>query len=199
MFGQLVRVAPCANCGGRGRVVTDPCPTCKGEGRERVQREITLEIPPGVDTDDYLTLRGQGNVGPRGGPRGDLLAVIDVKSDERFQRRGADLVYDLPISFSQAALGTTLEIPTVTRDVKVETPPGVQTGHVIRLRGKGLPQLRGDGRGDLLVRVAVMTPTELSAEQRELFEQLSEVESPPTPQTDGAAGFWQKVKDAFSV
>ena len=198
LFGQFVRVAPCRNCNGEGRVIEQPCKNCRGEGRERTEKSYELEIPPGVDTDDYLTLRGQGNVGPRGGPRGDILAVIEVEPDKRFTRRGADLIYDLPLSFSQAALGTTMEIPTVSQKTRVRIEPGVQTGTVLQLRGKGLPQLRGGGTGDLLIRIAVVTPRDLSAEQKELFEQLAEVESPPNAEEDGK-GFWQKVRDAFSV
>ncbi len=196
LFGQFVRVAPCSTCRGEGKVIRDPCPECDGEGRQRLEKTIELEIPPGVDTDDYLTLRGQGNIGPRGGPRGDVLVVVEVQPDERFQRRGADLVYDLPLTFSRAALGTTVEIPTVSKSTKVKIPSGMQTGHVIRLRGKGLPRLRGGGRGDVLVRLAVMTPKRLTAEQRKLFEKLAESEKQPVQ--DGAR-FWQKVREAFSL
>jgi molecular chaperone DnaJ len=196
LFGQFVRIGPCSACGGEGRMVSDPCPTCNGEGRQRLERAFELEIPPGVDTDDYLTLRGQGNVGPRAGSRGDLLAVIEVEPDSRFARRGADLIHDLPITFSQAAIGATIEIPTVTNSVKVNVPPGVQTGHVIQLRGKGLPHLRRGGTGDLIVRVVVVTPRNLTPEQREVFEALAEIEGPADPGEDGS-GFWQKVKEAF--
>ncbi len=177
-------------------MISDPCPTCNGDGRTRVERSLELEIPPGVDTDDYLTLRGQGNVGPRGGPRGDLLAVIQVEADERFTRRGADLIYDLPVTFSQAAMGATIEVPTLGKGAKVKVPAGVQTGHVIQLRGKGLPHLRRGGTGDLFVRVVVVTPRELTPEQRELFEALAEIEAPAEPGEDGV-GFWQKLKEAL--
>lgn len=196
LFGQFVRVGPCPACGGEGRVITDPCSACSGEGRRRLEKSYELEIPPGVATDDYLTLRGQGNVGPRGGPPGDLLAVVEVEPDPRFTRRGADLIHDLPVTFSQAAMGVTLEIPTVDKKVKVKIPAGVQTGHVIQLRGKGLPHLRRGGHGDLYVRVAVVTPRELTPEQRRLFEALAKVEKPVSAGEDGA-GLWQKVKDAL--
>jgi molecular chaperone DnaJ len=196
LFGQFVRVGPCSACGGAGRIISDPCPACSGEGRKRIEKSLDLEIPPGVDTGDYLTLRGQGNVGPRGGPPGDLLAVMAVEADPRFTRRAADLVYDLPVTFSQAAMGATIEVPTAGKDVKVKVPAGVQTGHVIQLRGKGLPYLRRGGNGDLYVRVQVVTPQNLTSEQRRLFETLAEVESPAEPSEDGA-GFWQKVKEAF--
>jgi molecular chaperone DnaJ len=196
LFGQFVRVGPCSACGGEGRVIRDPCPECSGEGRRRRERTIELDIPPGVDTDDYLTLRGQGHAGPRGGPPGDLLAVIEVEPDPQFVRRGADLIYDLPVSFSQAAMGATVEVPTVDKKVKVKIPAGVQTGHVIQLRGKGLPHLRRGGHGDLYVRIVVVTPRKLTPEQRKVFEALAEVESPADASEDGA-GFWQKVRNAF--
>ncbi|UCF18971.1 MAG: molecular chaperone DnaJ [Gemmatimonadota bacterium] len=197
LFGQFMRVGTCSACGGEGQVITDACSNCQGEGRRRVEKSFDLDIPAGVDTDDYLTLRGRGNVGRRGGPPGDLLAVIEVEPDRRFQRRGADLVHDLPVTFSQAAMGATIEVPTVGNSVKVKVPAGVQTGHVIQLRGKGLPHLRRGGRGDLFVRVIVVTPGELTAEQRMLFEELAKIESPAKPEEDGA-GFWQKIKEAFS-
>lgn len=196
LFGQFVRVGPCSVCGGEGRVVNDPCRGCSGEGRKRLEKSFELDIPAGVDNDDYLTLRGQGNVGRRGGPPGDLLAVVTLEPDPRFTRRGADLIYDLPITFSRAAMGATIDVPTVTVHVKVKIPAGVQTGHVIHLRGKGLPHLRRGGSGDLFVRVVVVTPRDLTPEQRKLFEALAEVESPAEPGEDGA-GFWQKVKEAF--
>ena len=196
LFGQFVRVGACAACGGEGSMITDPCSNCQGEGRRKSEKAFELDIPAGVDNDDYLTLRGQGNVGRRGGPPGDLLAVIEVEPDRRFARRGADLVYDLPVTFSQAAIGATIEIPTVAKNVKVKVPGGVQTGHIIQLRGKGLPHLRRGGTGDLIVRVIVVTPTDLTPEQREVFESLAKIESPARPEEDGA-GFWQRVKEAF--
>lgn len=196
LFGQFVRVGPCSACGGEGRLIGDPCPACSGEGRVRQEKSVELEIPPGVDSGDYLTLRGQGNVGPRGGAAGDLLAVMAVEPDPRFTRRGADIVYDLPVTFSQAAMGATLEIPTVTKQVKVKVPAGVQTGHVVQLRGKGLPHLRRGGTGDLYVRIQVVTPQNLTSEQRKLFEALAEIETPAHPSEDGV-GFWQKVKEAL--
>ena len=163
-----------------------------------MEKTYELEVPAGVDTDDYLTLRGQGNVGPRGGRRGDILAVIEVEPDERFIRRGADLIYDLPLSFSQAALGTTIEVPTIKQKAKLKIEPGVQTGTVLQLKGKGLPQLRGGGIGDVLIRIAVVTPRKLTPEQRELLQKLSKLEAPASLKEDGA-GFWQKVRDGFSV
>ena len=197
LFGQFVRVAPCAVCGGEGKIVSDPCPACKGDGRTEQEKSLEIDIPPGVDSDDYLTVRGHGNVGPRGGPAGDLIAVIQVEPGFAFTRRGADLIFDLPVSFSQAAMGATVDVPTAVNAVKVKIPAGVQTGHIIRLRGKGLPHLRRGGTGDLIVRVAVLTPQKITPEQRKLFEQLAELEGPARSSEDGA-GFWQRLKDAFT-
>jgi molecular chaperone DnaJ len=196
LFGQFVRVGACTHCGGEGRIIKDACPNCSGEGRRKQDKAFELDIPAGVDNDDYLTLRTQGNVGVRGGPPGDLVAVVSVEADPRFTRRGPDLIYDLPVTFSQAAIGATVDVPTVGDELRVKVPAGVQTGHVVHLRGKGLPHLRRGGKGDLFVRVIVVTPQELTSEQRQIFESLAEVESPARPTEDGA-GFWQKVKEAF--
>ncbi|HSG81518.1 MAG TPA: molecular chaperone DnaJ [Gemmatimonadota bacterium] len=196
LFGQFVRVGPCSNCGGEGRVITDPCTKCNGEGRVKQEKSFEIEIPPGVATDDYLTLRGQGNVGPRRGPPGDLLAVVEVEPDSRFARRGADLIHDLSVTFSQAAIGASVEVPTVGKPAKVKIPAGVQTGHVIQLRGKGLPHLRRGGSGDLYVRIVVVTPQKLTDEQRALFQQLATIESPAQASEDGV-GFWQMIKEAL--
>jgi molecular chaperone DnaJ len=194
-----VSVSPCPTCHGEGREVRDPCTNCAGRGLEQKERTIEVEVPAGVSSGDYLTLRGQGHAAPNNGARGDILVVMDVQDDERFSRDGPNLLYELGITFSQAALGADLEVPTVTGNTRVEVPPGTQSGHVIRLRGKGLPQLQGGGRGDLLVRVTVWTPTRLSAEQEKVFRALAEVETekPQTAARGGDGGFWSRVKEAF--
>lgn len=197
IFGQFVSVSPCRNCGGTGQVVQDRCGTCRGEGRVTRERKIKVKIPAGVNTGNYLTLRGQGNAGLRGGPAGDLIVLIEVAEDENFERHGEDVLYDLPISFSQAALGTELEIPTIEGKALLTIPAGVQTGKILRMRGKGLPHLNSQGRGDQLVRITVWTPTNLSARERELFKELSSVES-QSPPTAGR-GFWNRMKEAFGA
>jgi molecular chaperone DnaJ len=194
-FGQLVRVRPCPDCDGEGQRIDDPCSTCGGEGRVRREQTVTVDVPAGVDSGDYMTLAGRGNVGPQAGPRGDIVLVFEVEPDPRFERHGADLVYDLPVSFSQAALGARVEVPTPYGPETVKVPAGVETGHVIRLRGRGLPRLRGEGRGDLLVRVNVWTPQRLTPEQRKLFERLAQLEGPP-PSGDGQR-FWERVRRAI--
>lgn len=198
MLGQFVSVRPCPACGGAGETIASPCETCSGEGRRRVERTIELEIPAGVSTDDYLKLSGRGNAGASGGPRGDILVLVEVEPDPRFERHGDDLVTNLAVTVSQAALGDEIDVATIidgTARLKVHA--GVQSGQALRLRGKGMPKLRDTGRGDQIVRVLVWTPTKLSKQERELFEQLREVETPaPEPDVE-ESGFWERVKRAF--
>jgi molecular chaperone DnaJ len=141
VFGQFVSTSTCPSCAGEGTRITDPCTACQGEGRQRAERTIEVEVPAGVTSDNYLTLRGQGNVGPRGGPRGDVLVILEVEEDRRFVRDGDDLIHLLPLSFSQAALGAEIEVPTVSGSERILAPAGVQSGDVITLRGRGLPRL----------------------------------------------------------
>jgi molecular chaperone DnaJ len=196
MFGQFVSVSPCPTCGGDGMVVLEPCDVCRGEGRVRGERTVTVEIPPGVSSNNYLTLRGQGAVGPRNGPNGDLLVMLDIKEDDRFERQGNDLVFGLPLSFSQAALGGEFQVPTPYGEERVRVPPGTQTSTVLRLKGKGLPALGQSGTGDLLIRVHVWTPERLTAEQEQLFRELAKHEGEPPRR---APGFWSKLKEALGA
>lgn len=200
-MGQMVSVQPCRRCSGDGRIIDDPCPTCHGDGRTRSEQELEVEVPPGVTSENYITLRGRGHAGPQGGPRGDLIVLLEVEQDERFVRDGANILYELPVNFSQAALGDDLEVPTVDGSARVNIPAGVQSGVLLRLRGQGLPELNGGGRrGDLLVRILVYTPQKLSAELREHFEQLREIEAPAPDKVDGGQkGFWSRVKEAFTA
>ncbi|MFQ5536759.1 MAG: molecular chaperone DnaJ [Gemmatimonadota bacterium] len=200
VFGQFVSVQPCRTCGGEGRVIEQPCDTCRGEGRVRVEREVEVEVPAGVTSENFLTLRGQGSVGPRGGPRGDLVVLLEVQEDPRFVREGADLILELPITYTQAALGDEVEVPTVDGSAKVTIPAGIQSGEMLRLRGMGLPELHGHGRGDQFVRVIVWVPDELTPEQMEVMERLREVESPAPERIEREArkGFWSRVKEVFS-
>jgi molecular chaperone DnaJ len=198
-LGQLVSVMPCSDCGGEGQRIEKACEQCGGRGVERIAREVEVTVPPGVSSGDYLTMRGQGHAGARGGPRGDVLVVLDVEDDPRFLRDGADLVYDLPITFSQAALGAEIEVPTIGSVARVKIAAGTQSGQLLRLRGRGLPHLQGGGRGDLIIRVAVWTPTELTAQQESLLRQLAKVEA-PAERVDGGRdrGFWSRVKEALT-
>ncbi|HET9581470.1 MAG TPA: molecular chaperone DnaJ [Gemmatimonadota bacterium] len=197
IFGQFVSIQPCPACHGEGTVVSDPCPECRGEGRTRAERRIKVRIPPGVDTGNFLTLRGEGNAGPRGGPPGDLLVVIEVKPHERFIRQGDDVVLELSISFPQAALGAEIEVPTLHGSATLEVPPGTQNDAVLKLEEKGLPLIDSDRRGDQLVRVRVWVPKRLTAEERARLENLRESENLAPPGEEG--GFWRKVKEAFTA
>ena len=200
VFGQFVSVQPCSTCGGEGRVIEKPCTVCKGDGRVRSEREIEVEVPPGVTSENFLTLRGQGSVGPRSGPRGDLVVLLEVQEDERFTRNGSDLLHELPVTFAQAALGAEVEVPTIEGSARVTVPAGVQSGELLRLRGLGLPELNGTVRGDQLVRVLVWTPDDLTSEQERALEALRAVESPAPAKISRRAhkGFWSKVKEAFT-
>jgi molecular chaperone DnaJ len=201
VFGQFVSATVCPTCRGEGQEIRNPCSVCHGDGRTRAERTFDVEIPAGVSTGNYITLRGQGNIGPRGGPRGDIQVVLEVEEDARFLRDGDDVIVELPLSFSQAALGAQVEVPTVLGTESLRIAAGAQSGQVITLRGKGLPHLGGGGRGDQHIRIHVWTPTELTAEQETLLRRLAELEGAP-PEDNGKAnrqGFWNKVKEAFAV
>jgi molecular chaperone DnaJ len=198
ILGQIVSVTPCPNCGGEGQRIGHPCRACNGRGVEAKERMLEVEVPPGVSSGDYLTLRGQGNAGARGGAAGDVVVVMEIEDDPRFVREGADLLHELLVTYSQAALGAEVEVPMVSATTRVRIAPGTQSGHLLRLRGKGLPQLRGAGRGDLIVRVSVWTPTHLTAEQERMLRELSAIESaPPADKRDNDRGIWSKIKEAF--
>jgi molecular chaperone DnaJ len=202
MLGQLVTVAPCPTCAGEGRVITDKCRVCGGQGLQEGDTSIDVTVPPGVSSGDYITVRGKGSVGRRGGGRGDVYVVLEVEEDPRFLRDGADIYYELPVTYGQAALGDKLEVPTVTGTADLTIPRGTQSGTVIRLREKGLPRLQATGRGDQLVRVVVWVPTELTPEQEKLIRQLRRVETEAPEQLEAdrdGGGFWSRVRQAFSA
>lgn len=201
ILGQMVSVSPCPACEGEGQRIESPCAACRGQGLTATERMLEVEVPAGVSTGDYITLRGQGNAGPRGGPAGDVMVVLEVQEDPRFAREGMDLVCELPVTFSQAALGAELEVPTLEGSAKLKIPAGIQSGQLLRLRGRGLPSLHSADRGDQIVRVMVWTPKRLSAEQEQLLRALAEVEDAAPDKLDDKKerGFWSKVKEAFSA
>ncbi|HWV58963.1 MAG TPA: molecular chaperone DnaJ [Longimicrobiales bacterium] len=201
LLGQVMTVSPCPACGGEGQRISRLCEVCQGDGTELVEKRIEVQVPPGVSSGDYITLRGQGSAGPRGAARGNVVVVIEVEEDERFVRNGADLICEVPITFSQAALGAEVEVPGVNGPTKLKVPAGIQSGTMMRMRGRGLPRLHGNGRGDQLVRIVVWTPTDLTAEQLAAIKRLAEVESPVPGKTepDRDRGFWSKVRGAFSA
>ena len=186
----------CPRCHGEGSLVSDPCASCRGEGRRAGKEEVRLPIPPGVHDGMRLRLEGQGEAGLRGGPTGDLYCRIRVASHEFFQRHDDDLLCEVPISISDAALGAQLEVPTIRGRARVNVPPGTQTGEVFRLRGQGLPRLESGGNGSQLVRVVVETPKKLTPRLRELFEGLKEIEGTAGAHP-GKAGFFERLKAHF--
>ena len=200
VFGQFVSVTPCRRCAGEGTIISETCHRCRGDGRVRAEREIQVDIPAGVSSENYITLRGEGNVGPRGGPRGDIVVLLEVKEDDSFVRRGNDLVVEVPLTFSQAALGSRITVPTVDGSSWVDVPAGIQSGEVIRIEGEGVPELNGRGRGDLLVRFVVWVPIRLSTEQESLLRKLRRIEDAPPEKIERGQrrGFWSRVKEALS-
>lgn len=172
LFGQVVNVTTCPTCNGEGTVVKDPCPDCLGEGRVRTSKNVEVKIPSGVSTGNYLTLEGLGDTGPRGGPPGNLIVLIQEIEDDVFVRHGNDVLLDLPASFSQLALGAKVEIPTLGGKAVLTIPPGTHSHKVLRLKGKGIGRLHGRGRGDQLVRIVAWTPQNLSDDERRCFEEL---------------------------
>jgi len=196
-FGQFVSVAPCPTCGGEGTVVSTPCKKCRGDGRVRAEKTLTIRVPAGVATGQYMTLRGRGNAGPRGGERGDVIVMFAVEDDPRFERDGDDLYSEVLVSYPQLVFGTDLDVPTVTGTVALRVPPSTHSGHVFHIRGKGLPRVNASGTGDLHVRVQLWTPDELTREEETLIRKLAEVAAKP-PQTR-AKGFWTKMKEALGA
>ncbi|MFQ6616037.1 MAG: molecular chaperone DnaJ [Fidelibacterota bacterium] len=173
LFGQFVNVAQCPRCRGTGEVISSPCTKCRGEGRVRKAVEIKVKVPPGVATGNYMTLRGEGNKGQKGARPGDLIVFFEENDHSYFTRQGSHIVTEIVVSFSQAALGNSVNVPTLTGKAKLTIPAGIQSGQVLRMKGKGLPALRGAGKGDQLVRVQVETPTSLTSKQKALFKELA--------------------------
>ena len=202
VFGQFVNISTCGRCGGEGKIVKDPCSTCGGEGRVRGETTIKVNIPAGVTEGNYIPVRGQGNSGTRGGPSGDLIVLIEEEPHKLFTRSGDEVMLDLLVSFPEAALGTEIEIPTLSGKVKLKIESGTQSGTMLRLREKGIPHLNGYGKGDQLVRVNVWIPTRLTKEDRELLRSLGMSENVKPREGDKSAhsdkSFFEKMKNIFS-
>ncbi|HJQ54619.1 MAG TPA: molecular chaperone DnaJ [Gemmatimonadaceae bacterium] len=195
-FGQVVSVAPCPTCSGEGTVISSPCKKCRGEGRVRGEKEILVRIPAGVATGQYMTMRGVGNVGPRGGPRGDILVVFEVEEDSRFERDGEDLYTEVLVTYPQLALGSNVEVPMVTGTVSLQVPAGTQSGQVFNLRGRGLPRINSSSAGDLHVRLQLWTPDNLSEEELALINRLGELQKVPPARPKG---LWSKLKESLGA
>src|SRR3989442_4014455 len=178
-YSQFITITTCPKCEGRGQWPERPCPRCHGEGRIAETRTIAVEIPPGVPDGVQLRVPSRGLAGDAGAPPGDLYVAVHVRPHERFTREGDDILFELPISFTQAALGAEAEVPTLDGTSRLPIPAGIQSGTILRLRRERLPRVQESGRGDQLVRVIVQTPSRLSAEERRLFEQLRQRQDEP--------------------
>jgi len=185
----------CPRCGGEGKIITEPCKTCKGRKRVERERTLSIKVPAGVETGTTIRLSGEGELGAYGGPPGDLYEYLAVGEHALFQREGLDIICPVPITFVQAALGAEIEVPTLTGPMKLKIPAGTQPGHVFRLKGKGVPHLRGSGTGDQVCRIMVEVPAKLTGRQKELlleFDRLNGEHSAPI-----TTGFFDKVKEIF--
>ncbi len=194
-FFTITRTCPA--CQGAGQVVRERCLECRGQGRIERERTIELRIPPGVDSGTRLRVPGEGEKGTNGGPSGDLYVVLEVKEHPFFERRGPDLYCTIPVSIAQAALGAELLVPGLNGDEALKIAEGTQTGSIFRLKGKGLPDPHGGGKGDLYVNVRVVTPTKLTREQRRMLQQLGETLSVENRPAARNSSFFEKVKDIF--
>ncbi len=196
-FGQFVNVKTCDVCRGDGKIITSPCPDCSGKGRVKKTVRRKVNIPAGIDDGQTISLRGEGEPGMRGGPAGDVYITIAVKPHAIFRRQGNDVVCEMPITFVQAALGAELEVPTLDGKVKYTIPEGTQTGSIFRLKNKGIPYLRGNGRGDQYVKVEIDVPKKLNEKQKELLRQFAEISGDDV--YEQRKGFFDKMKDALGM
>ena len=197
IFGQFVNVATCSSCRGEGVRIATPCTQCRGAGKEHKPKKVMVKIPPGVDSGTQLRLSGEGDAGGRGGPPGNLYVAIAVRTHQHFERRNDDILHTLGVNLAQASLGTTAAVPTVDGDVEMRIPAGTQSGQVFRLRGKGVPHLQSSGRGDQLVTVRVIIPSELTDEQKRLLAELGKTFHAQEDAKDDK-GFLGKIIDALA-
>ena len=196
-FGQVISVAPCPTCAGEGTIISSPCRKCRGEGRVRQEENVVVKVPPGVATGQYMTMRGVGNVGPRGGGRGDILVVFEVEEDPRFERDGEDLYCEVLVTYPQLVFGADVDVPTVSASVTLHVPPRTESGQVFHLRGRGLPRVNSSSVGDLHVRLQLFTPEELAAEEESIIRRLGEIQVAPAERRE--KGFWSKVKESLGA
>ena len=197
LFGQFARITTCDTCQGEGAVIDRVCPDCNGQGRVKGVSTITVKVPPGVTTGNYIQLRGAGNAGPRGGPAGDVIVLIEEQEHSTFRRHEDDLICEIPLSFTQAALGDEIVVPTLDGNANLKIPTGTQSGKIFRFRNKGIPHLHGYGKGDELVRVVVWVPTRLNAEEKKLLKELADKENFKPPK--GGKSFFDKLRETLGV
>jgi molecular chaperone DnaJ len=194
-FGRFVNIKTCDRCHGEGTIIVNPCPKCNGRKKIRRVRKISVTIPAGIDNNQIITLRGEGEPGDLGGPPGNLYVSITVRPHKLFTRKGYDLYCDIPITFGQAALGSVIEVPTLGGKIKYTIPAGTQTGTVFRLRNQGIQHLRSNSRGDLYVTVNIEVPKRLNEKQKELIQELERISA----ESEQRRSFFDKMKDAFGV
>ena len=196
-LGTVQQVSTCNVCRGTGEVISHPCKTCNGEGRHRGSSQVNIKIPPGVSSGNYMTVDGMGNAAPSGGQPGDLLAVFEEADHEHFTRHGDNILYELPISFTTAALGGEVEVRTLDGTERMKVPSGTQSGKVLKIRGKGIPRLHRSDRGDQLVQVTVWVPTKLSSEDKKTLEKLDRSKTFLPPEADKS--FFAKLRETLGV
>jgi molecular chaperone DnaJ len=197
ILGAMQTQTTCSNCHGEGRIVRDKCSTCHGDGVVREEEVISINIPAGVGAGMQLSMQGKGNAAPRNGINGDLLVVIEEEEHPHLKREGTHLIYYLNISFPDAALGTSVEIPTIDAKAKIKIEPGTQSGKVLRLKGKGLPDVNSYNRGDLLVEISVYTPTNLSSDEKKMLEELRTAKNFEPNPSKKEKGFFDRMKEYF--
>ncbi|WP_199037149.1 molecular chaperone DnaJ [Glycomyces salinus] len=199
ILGQVRTARPCSACSGYGTIITDPCRKCGGEGRVRSRRRITVKVPAGVEDGMRIRLSSEGEVGPGGGPAGDLYVEVHEKPHEVFTREGSDLHCRVRVPMTQAALGTKLNVHTLDDQVEIDVAPGTQPGTVKKVRGQGVPKLRGGGaRGDLYVELDVRTPTKIDTEQEDLLRKLASIRDEEIREIKSGSGFFSRMRDAFN-
>ena len=200
MFGQFVNIAACPTCGGEGRIIKERCPSCYGEGIKLGEVTVKVTVPSGVENGNYLTMRGQGNAGPRGGTAGDLIVVLEEIPHELFSRNGNDVIYTLAVSFPDLVLGTKVDVPTLDGAVKLTIPPSTQPETMLRIPGHGIGHMKGSGRGDQYVKVNVFVPKDLSHQDKELLKEMKKSSgiSPSAHNDKDAKSFFEKARDIFS-
>jgi len=194
-LGMFQTQGACPNCRGTGKIIKKPCPKCGGQGRVRKTRKFKVNIPAGIDDGQSIQQRGQGNAGANGGPAGDLYVTVAIRPHPIFTRDGSDVYVEIPISFAQAALGDTLQVPTIDGRVEYKVPEGTQTGTMFRMRGKGIQNVNGRGRGDQYVRVNIEVPKNLTDKQKKLLREFEETSTDENQIK--RKSFWDKVKDAL--
>jgi molecular chaperone DnaJ len=192
-LGQIVTQMTCSRCGGEGHTLDRPCEACQGRGRREIERKLSVKVPAGVDDGSRIRIAANGEAGIRGGPPGDLYVYLGIAEHQQFNRDGMDTYVDIPVSFPQAAMGAPLTVPTLEGDLPMTLPPGTQTGTVLRMKGRGMPSVRGSQRGDHHVTVHVMVPTKMNKRQRDLLEEYAKAGGDEIEERS----FFDRVKDAF--